>query len=60
MDRDMDKGKTGVPAKEAPTDKSAKKHQSSSDDGKRKRGWRDVFDSLTYSSGPGDNIYVFG
>lgn len=25
-----------------------------------KRGWSDVFDNLTYSEGPGDNIYVFG
>jgi hypothetical protein len=25
-----------------------------------KRGWSDVFDKLTYSNGPGDNIYVFG
>lgn len=27
---------------------------------RRKRGWSDVFEKLTYSSGPGDNIYVFG
>ena len=26
----------------------------------RKKGWSDVFDKLTYSSGPGDNVYVFG
>ncbi|MCK4753209.1 MAG: hypothetical protein KAS75_07165 [Planctomycetes bacterium] len=26
----------------------------------RKRGWNDVFDNVTYSDGPGDNIYVFG
>ena len=26
----------------------------------KKKGWSDVFDKLTYSSGPGDNIYVFG
>lgn len=25
-----------------------------------RRGWSDVFDNLTYSDGPGDNIYVFG
>lgn len=25
-----------------------------------KRGWSDVFDKLTYSDGPGDNIYVYG
>jgi len=22
--------------------------------------WRDIFDNITYSSGPGDNIYVWG
>jgi len=22
--------------------------------------WKGVFESVTYSSGPGDNIYVFG
>jgi len=26
----------------------------------KKSGWSDVFDKLTYSSGPGDNIYVYG
>jgi hypothetical protein len=31
-----------------------------SGDRNTKRGWRDVFDNITYSSGPGDNIYVFG
>jgi hypothetical protein len=24
------------------------------------RGWHDVFDELTYTDGPGDNIYVYG
>jgi hypothetical protein len=28
--------------------------------GTKKKGWSDIFDNLTYSSGPGDNIYVFG
>jgi len=60
MDRDADKLKKTVPAKKELVDEEAKKHQPSSDDGKGKRGWRDVFDNLTYSSGPGDNIYVFG
>lgn len=22
--------------------------------------WRDVFDRLTYTNGPGDNVYVYG
>lgn len=26
----------------------------------KKKGWSDIFDNITYSSGPGDNIYVFG
>lgn len=26
----------------------------------RKRGWSDVFDEIDYSSGPGDNVYVYG
>jgi len=26
----------------------------------KKRGWSGVFENVTYSSGPGDNIYVFG
>ncbi|MCX5646740.1 MAG: hypothetical protein NTZ17_19000 [Phycisphaerae bacterium] len=60
MDRDVDKAKKSMPAKKLPTDKSVEKRQPSSDDGKHKRGWSDVFDDSTYSNGPGDNIYVFG
>ena len=60
MDRDVDKVKKSAPANRVPIDKGAEKRQPSKDDGKAKRGWRDVFDNLTYSSGPGDNIYVFG
>jgi hypothetical protein len=60
MNQDVDKAKKKVPAQKSPIDKSLEKRKPSSDDGKRKRGWRDVFDNLTYSSGPGDNIYVFG
>lgn len=30
------------------------------DGGAKKKGWSDIFDNITYSSGPGDNIYVFG
>ena len=26
----------------------------------KKRGWNGVFESVIYSSGPEDNIYVFG
>ena len=26
----------------------------------KKRSWNGVFDKMNYSSGPGDNIYVYG
>jgi len=26
----------------------------------KKREWKGVFEDVTYSSGPGDNIFVFG
>jgi len=26
----------------------------------KKYSWRGVFENVTYSSGPGDNIYIFG
>ncbi|MBC8481510.1 MAG: hypothetical protein H8D47_02450 [Planctomycetes bacterium] len=42
------KAKTETPSKKNPECKS------------KKRGWSGVFDNATYSSGPGDNIYVFG
>ena len=35
-------------------------HLASENGKQKKRGWSDVFDNLTYSAGPGDNIYVFG
>lgn len=35
---------------------SKKNHASKS----KKRGWSGVFDNVTYTNGPGDNIYVFG
>jgi len=25
-----------------------------------KKKWKDVFENITYSGGPGDNIYVYG
>lgn len=60
MDRDGNKAKKSTVVKKAPVEKTAERHQLASDDGKNKRGWSDVFDNLTYSNGPGDNIYVFG
>lgn len=46
--RGSKKGKTNTSKKNASSIKG------------NKRGWSDVFDNVTYSSGPGDNIYVFG
>ena len=46
---------TSKSSKEKLSDKSKGSHNSNTP-----KGWRDVFDKLTYSSGPGDNIYVFG
>jgi hypothetical protein len=40
--------------------KSNAKSSKSRQNANTKRGWSDVFDNLTYSDGPGDNIYVFG
>jgi hypothetical protein len=47
---------------ERPKDKQHSACESSEDrdDRKVKGGWRDILDEITYSSGPGDNIYVFG
>jgi len=59
----------GLEGKETKKESSDKKHvhgsestsDKASDAGSKSRhGWRDVFDNLTYSGGPGDNIYVFG
>jgi len=36
------------------------KSKTTGNEGTKKKGWSDIFDNLTYSSGPGDNIYVFG
>ena len=33
---------------------------SSSASKNKKDRWNGIFDNVTYSSGPGDNIYVFG
>ena len=39
-------------------DKSLKKDGHTKNE--RKRGWSHIIDKIDYSSGPGDNIYVFG
>jgi hypothetical protein len=60
MGRDADRGRKNVPADITSTREGTEKRESPKDDRKSKRGWSDVFDNLTYSGGPGDNIYVFG
>ncbi len=44
-------------ARKARTETSSKNNHASKS---KKRGWNGIFESVTYSSGPGDNIYVFG
>lgn len=61
MARDTNKAKKSTTAKTVSIDKETEKPlPSSGDEKKSNRGWSDVFDNSTYSSGPGDNIYVFG
>ena len=40
--------------------KDRERSKAADDGGTKKKGWSDIFDNLTYSSGPRDNIYVFG
>jgi len=44
-------------AQKAKTETSSKNNHASKS---KKRGWSGVFDNVTYTNGPGDNIYVFG
>lgn len=61
MARDTEKPKkTGAEKEPLTKDKKSDAHSSPADSKHGKRGWSDVFDNLTYSTGPGDNIYVFG
>ena len=52
-DRKLQKTKNGVHSNQ-------EKSKATGNGGTKKKGWSDIFDNLTYSSGPGDNIYVFG
>ncbi len=47
---------------ERPKSKTHATCKSPEDRGEKKTegGWRDILGEITYSSGPGDNIYVFG
>jgi len=47
-------------SKEAQKDKSGGFSGNSRASRDEKRGWRHIIDKANYSSGPGDNIYVFG
>jgi len=60
MGRDTSKPKKKVPTPVASSDKKPGEAQPSGGSKKTTGGWKDVFDSSTYSSGPGDNVYVFG
>lgn len=60
MARDTSKTKKGTSVKAVPINKAHEKSQPSTHEKEATRGWRDVFENSTYSSGPGDNIYVFG
>ena len=60
MTRDTNKVKKSTPAKPARNDEEIVKPQPAAEQQEGRSGWKDVFDNSTYSSGPGDNIYVFG
>jgi len=60
MGRDTNAAKESTPVKKVPIREEDHNPSRPTDRHKRKRGWSDIFDNLTYSSGPGDNIYVYG
>jgi hypothetical protein len=61
MGRDVEKAKGSDKGKKRSLDKTAETPSESKRGCQEpRRGWRDVFDDLEYSDGPGDNIYVFG
>ena len=41
-------------------DENPKNEERHAKDNNKKRGWSHIIDEVDYSSGPGDNIYVFG
>lgn len=53
-------GRDGMSEKPKDRPQNACESSGDRDDKKTKGGWRDILDEITYSSGPGDNIYVFG
>jgi len=40
--------------------KKVKKRKKTRQKRVKNKGWQDILGKLTYSSGPGDNIYVYG
>lgn len=61
MGRDVEKARSAGADKKSQGHKGHDVSATPKHDGKEnKRGWRDVFDSMDYTDGPGDNIYVFG
>lgn len=47
-------------AKEGQKAKNKSKNVNTSTKKSQKRGWSHIIGKVTYSAGPGDNIYVFG
>jgi hypothetical protein len=60
MARDTSQVKKNTTRKSITNDEEVDRSAPSNADQNNTRGWKDVFDNCTYSSGPGDNIYVFG
>jgi len=60
MGRDLEKAKGVGKAKRRPVNKADDAREPQDKCGDSRRGWRDVFDDIEYTDGPGDNIYVFG
>jgi len=60
MARDTNRVRKSTEPKSTANSKESGRTQSTNEEQKDTRGWKDVFDNSTYSSGPGDNIYVFG
>jgi len=60
MGRDVEKAKNGGTNKKGLAGKGDVSLEVKRESKESKRGWRDVFDNIDYTGGPGDNIYVFG
>ena len=56
----MERGKKGNGGGGAQTHKDKTINKSQRTNNNKKGGWSHIIDKVDYSSGPGDNIYVFG